>query len=100
MLDKFLYIISWAFLFKLIYGFSDAISLGEIPKIQVRYQGGNCQLVNGHVSLKMRNDIADTLKGAGVSKAAIRQMKDGSFRFSRSVPERIRQRLRNMIVAG
>ncbi len=99
MFDKLFYIISWAFLFKLIFGFGDAVSHGGLTQVHLRCRNGSCRCVFGQVPSWAMRQIEETLAAEGVTKAVIKRMKNGSFRFSRSVPEKLRQRLRNMILS-
>ena len=99
MLDRLLYLISCAFLFKLIFGFGDAISPSGLPQVHLRFKNGTCMCIFGQLPAWAIGQIGETLETAGVTKAVIKRMKNGSFRFSRSVPDNLRQRLRNMLLA-
>lgn len=98
-LDKVLEIISWAWLFRLIYGFGDAISPAGIPALHVRFRDGRFRNVFGSLPKWVRDQVGETLAEHGVSRAVIKQTKDGRFRFSRGVPEGVRQRIRNVIAS-
>jgi hypothetical protein len=98
-LDKFCEILSWSWLAKLIFGFGDAISPSGIPWVHVRYHGSRCVCIFGSLPIWALDQIGDVLRERGVSKAVIKQMRDGTFRFSRSVPQEIRQIIRNVIVS-
>lgn len=98
-LDWLWSILSWAWLFQLLYGFGDLISPAGVPRIHLRYRKGRCFEIRGSLPGWARSEIESALKEWGVSHAAIKQMKDGKFQFSRSVPEELRQKLRNLIVA-
>jgi|TARA_B110000495_G_C22485851_1_gene299673 hypothetical protein len=100
LLDKFLFVISWDFLCKLIFGLGDAISPTGIPRIHLRVKNGRYRCIFGQIPQWATEQITSGLKQAEVSSAVIKQMKDGSFRFSRSVPQKLRQRIRNIIVSG
>jgi hypothetical protein len=98
-LDKLFYIITWAWLFRLLYKIGDAISPAGTPLVHLRYQNGCYHHVLGSLSGWALEEIAQILREAGVRKAVVKRMENGHFGFSRSVPEEIRQRLRNLLVA-
>ena len=96
--ESFFELIAWAWLFKLIYGFGDAISPSGLPKVHLRYRKGRCHLLFGALPSWARSGVADLLEENGISNAVIKLRKDGRFDFSRSVPEELKQRLRNLIL--
>jgi hypothetical protein len=97
--DKLFEIISWAWLFRLVYGFGDAIAPSGVPRVHLIYGGGRCRCLFGPLPEWCRREVAEVLAEAGVHKAVVKQMKDGRFKFSRSVPEPVRQRIRNIMVS-
>ena len=98
-LDKSLEIISWAWLFQLIYGFGDAISPSGLPLVHIRFRNGSCVCIFGKLPSWVLQQNEESLVECEVDRAVIKQMQNGSFRFSRSVPQEIRQRVRNVIVS-
>ena len=98
-LDKFCEVLSWAWLAKLIFGFGDAISPSGIPWVHVRYHGKKCVCIFGSLPVWALGQIGEILHEHEVTKAVIKQIRDGSFRFSRGVPQEIRQKIRNVIVS-
>ena len=97
--DNFFEIISWAWLFQLIYGFGDAISPSGLPLVHIRYRNGRCVCIFGKLPSWVLQQIEEILTEHEVVRAVIKQMQNGSFRFSRSIPQEIRQRMRNVIVS-
>jgi hypothetical protein len=47
----------------------------------------------------VQNGVAELLEEHGISKAFIKLRKNGRFDFSRSVPEELKQRLRNLVLS-
>lgn len=95
----FFELITWAWLFKLIYGFGDAISPSGLPLLHLRYRNGRSQVLFGALPTWVKNGVADLLEEHGIPHAVIKLRKDGRFDFSRSVPEPLRQRLRNLMMS-
>jgi hypothetical protein len=96
--EPFFELIAWAWLFKLIFGFGDAISPSGLPKVHLRYRDGRCQLLFGTLPSWVGKGVAELLEEHGIAKAVIKLRKDGRFDFSRSVPEELKQRLRNLVL--
>lgn len=99
LLDCLFSIVSWAWLFQAVYGFGDFISPTGIPRVHLRFQNGKCHSIRGQVPLWIRSDIASVLNEAEVSRAAIKQLADGRFHFSHSVPDDLRQKIRNLLAS-
>ena len=98
-LDKFCEILSWAGLAKLIFGFGDAISPAGIPWVHVRYRSGRVVCIFGSLPIWALNKLGEILRESDVPAAVIKQIRDEAFRFSRNVPQEIRQKIRNVIVS-
>lgn len=99
MLDPLFEILSCAWLFRVIYGFGDAISPSGLPMVHLRYRQGKCFCIFGAVPGWIMDQIREILTEADVPQAVIKQMKGGRFRFSNSVPDEVRQRIRNLLVS-
>ena len=97
-LDKICEILSWAWLAKLIFGFGDLLSPAGLPRVHLRYGKGKCVCLFGSLPLWALKQVAETLQASGVSRAVIKQTRDGKFSFSISVPQPIRQKIRNVMV--
>ena len=99
MLDLLFEVLSCAWLFRLIYGFGDAISPSGLPMVHLRYRQGKCSRILGAVPAWIMDQVGEILTESEVPRAVIKQMKDGRFRFSNSVPDEVRQRIRNLLVS-
>ncbi len=98
-LDKICEILSWAWLARLIFGFGDMISPAGLPRVHILYGKGKIVCLFGSLPLWALDQIAETLQASGVSRAVIKQTRDGKFSFTSSVPQPIRQKIRNVIVS-
>ncbi|MEO5914731.1 MAG: DUF3634 family protein [Luteolibacter sp.] len=89
-------LLSWAWLFKII----DTVSPSGIPLIHLRFRNGKCTCIFGANRTWARQQIEEVLRDGHIETAVIKQLKNGRFVFSKSVPEDARQRIRNLIVSG
>lgn len=92
-------IISGAWLFRFIYGLGEAISPSGMALIHLRYRKGKCSCLSGTVLHWTKSQIEEILNEGNVQQAVIKQMKDGRFTFSKSIPDEIRQPIRNILTS-
>ena len=64
----------------------------------IRVRNGAVDVSRGHVRSAARQFVADILRDGGVSNGYIAVMSGNSIAFSRTIPEGIRQRLRNVLL--
>ena len=64
----------------------------------IRVRNGAVDVSRGHVRSAARQFVADILRDGGVSNGYIAVMSGDSIAFSRTIPEGIRQRLRNVLL--
>ena len=99
MLDRLLEFISCAWLFRLVYGFGDAISPSGPSILHLRYRDGRSTLISGILPSWAKRQIEELLAENGVTAAVLKQARDHSFKFSKTIPEHLRQRLINLAIA-
>ena len=64
----------------------------------IRVRNGAVDVSRGHVRSAARQYVADILRDAGVSRGYIAVTSEDSVEFSKTIPEGIRQRLRNVLL--
>lgn len=68
--------------------------------VVIRIRRGHPAAARGNVPSRVLTDLAGILREAGVDRGYIARNGDGRIVFSRSIPETIRQALRNVVVNG
>jgi hypothetical protein len=66
----------------------------------IRIRSGKPATARGSVPSRVLGDLAEILREAGVDRGYIAKNGDGRIVFSRSIPETVRQALRNVVVNG
>lgn len=97
MLTRILSFISLSWAFQLFSRLGDKISPKGAPLIHIRLKGGECVYQSGVLSSSSTQMILDLLKDSNVPNAVVKKYKDKGFIFSQSIPEKNRQKLRNIL---
>lgn len=83
----------------IVYG---AIELGFVPpphaSVLLYFRSGRLRVARGKIRPHANEHVTDILNEAGVAKAFIAITPGNRVKFSRSIPESVRQRLRNVLL--
>ena len=80
-----------------IWYFEWLVPLGASTLIRIR--GDSLQVLRGSVRAPVRSDLSDILRRAGVTRGFICINHQRRIVFSRSIPDSIRQHLRNVLAS-
>ncbi|WP_425500435.1 DUF3634 family protein [Rubritalea profundi] len=80
-----------------IYRLGERISTRGTPLVHLRIKGGNCVWKSGTLSSATTRTITGLLREANISNAVVKRYRDKGFHFSPSIPEAMRQKLRNVL---
>lgn len=94
-----LWIVSLAWFFQVFYRFGEWIAPSLTPRLVLEVRGGRCRRIHGSIPAHVLRSVGELLRKEGVRRATIKQGRNGRVVFSKGIPDRLHQRLRNVIVS-